>query len=312
MASHRVSLRLEGGIGDHILGMRLLYFIRQRYQHYEIVVYSDAAGSRDQLEVVAMSPLVADVIPIYQDQEKVAWETMGRIDNVRSDSLAMMQSADVFIDGFGAHMCIPQSRALGFPVCEILASKPDLLVPPVAELNADRMLARLGPMKVICLNLTKYGSDLLGSCKDAINRIVEQLLRDPDVVILNIFTSGYSFAHWPEPQRSMRQRMAETDSAFLRHLYADERLVIQCIDLPIMTVAALIRRCKYFVGVDNGIKHLAWAFGIPLTFLADAPLHPMFVFRWIPDVHRMLPFTCTAFELAAHIEFAREQLRQER
>jgi hypothetical protein len=39
-----VAVRLEGGLGDHILGMRVLRFVRDRYPRHEIVALSDAHG----------------------------------------------------------------------------------------------------------------------------------------------------------------------------------------------------------------------------------------------------------------------------
>jgi ADP-heptose:LPS heptosyltransferase len=66
-------------------------------------------------------------------------------------------------------------------------------------------------------------------------------------------------------------------------------------------VAALIKRCRYFVGLDNGIKHLAWALGVPLTCLY--PIYPSteHIVRWLPDIHRMLLFDCREEDLAAHL-----------
>ena len=66
-------------------------------------------------------------------------------------------------------------------------------------------------------------------------------------------------------------------------------------------MAALINRCRYFVGLDNGIKHLAWALGVPLTLLY--PMYPSTdnIVRWLPDIHRMLLFDCSDDDLEMHL-----------
>jgi hypothetical protein len=47
-----------------------------------------------------------------------------------------------------------------------------------------------------------------------------------------------------------------------------------------------VQRCAYFVDVDNGVKHMAWALSIP-------------------DIHRLLTAACTGEELAAHLRDVR-------
>ena len=51
----QAAVRLEGGLGDHILGMRLLQFVRRRYPGHLMVVYCDCGGYRSQLEAGAKS-----------------------------------------------------------------------------------------------------------------------------------------------------------------------------------------------------------------------------------------------------------------
>ena len=77
----------------------------------------------------------------------------------------------------------------------------------------------------------------------------------------------------------------------LASLPALDSRIVPCADLPIEVVASLLTRCRYFVGGDNGIKHLAWALDIPRTFFIKAPPPRLDILRWMPDVHRMLQFT---------------------
>ena len=80
-----------------------------------------------------------------------------------------------------------------------------------------------------------------------------------------------------------------------------DKRVIPIVDSPIAVVAALIKRCKYYIGVDNGLKHLAWALGIPHSFfISDTPSVP-FVMRYMPDFHRSLLFNCAKDDFLIHL-----------
>jgi len=60
-------------------------------------------------------------------------------------------------------------------------------------------------------------------------------------------------------------------------------------DEGISVVAAILKACKYFVGVDNGVKHLAWALGIPRTYITPyRMLTTQWILRYAPDYHRFL------------------------
>ena len=70
--------------------------------------------------------------------------------------------------------------------------------------------------------------------------------------------------------------------------------IIPVVDQPIALVAALLHLSRYFIGVDNGIKHLARALDKPHSLIAPSPpdlSRPeacLLVPHWVPDFHRML------------------------
>jgi ADP-heptose:LPS heptosyltransferase len=97
----------------------------------------------------------------------------------------------------------------------------------------------------------------------------------------------------PETLRREATRLASFESGALN--FADYT------DLPIEVIAALLSRCRYFVGGDNGIKHLAWALDIPRTFFVKERPPRLDVLRWMPDVHRLLTFDCGEHRLRRHL-----------
>jgi hypothetical protein len=290
-----VAIRLEGGLGDHILGMRVLSFVRDKYPHHDLLVYSDAAGHPTQLEIARMSPLVKAVTPVRVTDHS---RTLDAIEQADRD---LMFASDIVIDAWGGTMLVDAAEQLNVPVFDILSSRPQLSISPDADRAALDLLGDDRHAPLIGLNLSKYDHAFLSDYTPLIAALLHGLLEQPEVIILNFFTSTYDFTHWQEPRRTERRLIAERGGRFLKSLSRLSDRIRPCADLPLPVVAALIKRCRYFVGLDNGIKHLAWALGVPLTCLH--PIYPSteYIVRWLPDIHRMLLFDCREEDLAAHL-----------
>jgi hypothetical protein len=301
-----IAVRLEGGLGDHLLGMRVLRFIRARYPRHAIVAYSDSAGHPTQQQIAALSPFVSEVVPVFRRPVKVRADGMGKLDEIRDEDLDRMRSADHFIDTYGAIMLTAASRSLDIPLFELLAHRPELVIPAPAHEAAARWLAPFGDSVFVGMNLVKYGAERLRGFIPRVMELLCPLLRDSRVVVLNMYTTKYEFTHWPEPERTMRETRAIEEGQVLTELCARHERIVPCVDQPIETVVALLARCRYFIGIDNGIKHLAWALGVPHTFLHPKEPEMLQILRWMPDFHRILQFDCSSDDLTAHVVAARQ------
>jgi hypothetical protein len=291
-----VSVRLEGGLGDHLLGMRVLHFVHERYPSHDIVVYSDCGGAQPQMDIVRMSPLVHRVVPVRQDSQLASSHDMGALHAVLAEDLDLMRSADVFVDAHGALLFVPAAQQLNVPVFQILSSTPHLTIPDDVDEVLAAKLARFGSVPLVAVQFAKYGR-WIRQFEDTLRYILTRLVRTSDAIILNIFTTTFEFNHWAEPMRSKRSRRIEEDAEFLSSLCDISERIIPCVDLPITTVASLLRRCQYFIGLDNGIKHLAWALELPRTYFVPQMPDTAFVVRWMPDCHRAIAFGCAAIEV---------------
>jgi hypothetical protein len=306
-----VSVRLEGGLGDHILGMRILRFVRDRYPHHDIVAFSDSRGLRAPVEIATMSPLVSRVVPISHGVAPNTHADRRGLETIRLPDLQLMLSGDLVIDTFGEKMLAAASLALDVPIFEVLAHRPELVAPPHANEEATRLLATHNGAFIVGVHLAKYGGALLRRNEAVIIHVLRQLLRHPSVVILNMFSSRREYVGCSESQRMTRQQGLLEEISFLEYLCTVSDRILPCVNLPLATIVALIRRCRYFIGLDNGIKHIAWALGVPRTVFFPGKPSLWHVLRWIPDVHRMLPFDCTNAALESHIAAAVATLRYE-
>lgn len=308
-ARRRIAIRLEGGVGDHILGMRVLPFARRQDPDAEIAIYSDASGGAAQIEAAKLSPEVDSVKCVRQKRPPEGMEQMGRLDNIDDECIEEMRSADLFLDAWGADYFASASRALDVPVFDILAARPRIRPPDWAVAEAERLVPE-GPL--VGLNLTKYGAAFPGAARPVLEQLLGRLLADREVRFLHFYRTRYDFPHWPEPERSRRARVAAEELRVVKIVDGWHERILPIVDQPLAVAAALLARCSYFIGVDNGVKHLAWALGIPLSVILPAAPDPLFVTRWMPDYHRALLLDGDLDGAKRHAEQALAQVRRRR
>jgi hypothetical protein len=298
----RIAVRLHGGIGDHILGMRLLRFIKAKFPSDEIVAYSDGGGNLPQLEIASLSPYVSRVIPIFTTDQQTA-ENLGDLANIRLQDLETLNSAKCFFDAEISHLFLPASRRLGFPIYEILAARPPLRVSGKAIENAKDYLEGLEGKFLVALNFAKYGGMFLERQLPWVQSVLQPLIRRRDLAIISIFSRSFQYPHWPAPQRQQRltDQIEEAD-AVETHISNWGPEVREVVDAPLTVVAAVLKQCSVFVGVDNGIKHLAWALGVPLVYFMPSIPDGVFILRWMPDFHRMFVFGENRNPITASLE----------
>lgn len=312
-----VALRFEGGLGDHLLGMRLLPFVRSHFPQHEIVAYSDCSGHQTQLDILAMSPDISRIVAIYPREAPTSFADAGRLERLRPDDVAAMMGAEAFVDAHGEKLYIAAARQMGVPLFDILASRPRLQIPNAAHEDAARFLQQRLPVShdaplLVGLNLTKSQPFLLHDYEKRLNELLTSVLRNPRIVLLNFFASKYEYRHWPEPMRTERHRLLQAECHAMAELGARHERIVTCENLPISTTAALLERCGYFIGVDNGIKHLAWALGIPLTYYHHEKPAVGYILRWMPDVHRLTMLCCDDQAFSAHLSRLCDNLNQVR
>jgi hypothetical protein len=251
-----------------------------------------------------MSPLVSEVVPVYQSDPKGLGPGAGRLETLRPQDLKRIYAAECVIDAWVPGMLVDASAAVDVPIFEMLGSRPELEVSLQAREDAARLQSPHGDAIFIGLNLTKYGRPFLETHGRAVLDLLRRILDcHPRAVILNIFPSCYRYDNWPEPQRTLRRNQSVEEAEYLCNLSTVDSRIIPCVDLPLISVAALLMRCKYFIGVDNGIKHLAWALQVPLTIFHPARPILRYVLHWMPDVHRMLLFDASDEAVRMHVEY---------
>ncbi len=280
--------------------MRLLPFVRRGYPGKRIIGYSDAAGAQGQLELLRLNPLIDEVRVVRQRPGAATWDNMGDLNNLLADDLALLRGADHFFDTWSKAFFVPAAWEMGVPVFSILARRPRLVTPAWANEAAAVALSAWEGKRLVGLNVIKHGmSD--AELPQRIMGFLQRMLEDERVVV-NLFPTRFDFSHWPAADAARRDASAQADLRFAEELCRRYPRIVPLIDLPIPVVAAVLKRCCYYVGLDNGIKHMAWALRVPHTLLwPRAPLQAGTVLRWIPDFHRALTVDSTPAMVEAAI-----------
>jgi hypothetical protein len=258
-----VRIRLAGGVGDHLLGMRALSVAHERMPDRRIIVCSDCANDAVPLKVAALSPFASEIISAR---------------SCECESEAELEF-DSCIDASGDDLFTSTAIALHMPIFEFLAIRPTLTLPDWAIAEAERFLQRLKVSSFIGVCFAMDEPDVLKQFHARIVEAIEMALSlgSPETIALNFVTST-------QPTQ-----------------FANPRIVPYA-DLPIEVVAALLTRCGAFIGADNGIKHLAWALDVPRTFFVKERPKLLDALRRMPDVHRMLTFDCPDDRLRGAIQ----------
>ena len=274
----QIGLRLEGGIGDHVLGLRIASFAKRRFPDANLIAYSDAGGSSLQRELAALCADVDDVRSVHRfdPQTSVASENYNDLAQSEREEL---NNCALILEGWTGDYCLSASRALNVPVLDILSSRPTFrLAVPAPPLTYDK--------PYVVLNCSKYGGETLNQWSGAIESLVKSL-SSCDVHV--VYAESFSFPHLETDVAARRKRLVEEEAEYYERLQAKLPGIKLVKNLSAEKLIEELRNSKLFVGVDNGIKHLAWALQKPLFYFVPEVPTPMFALRWMPDAHRAIP-----------------------
>jgi hypothetical protein len=246
-----------------------------------------------------MSPLISDVAPVVRRTEETVLPDMGFLKALDDSSRRLIESHSIFIDAWSANLFIAESRALGYPLFEILRSRPELNPPSVAELQAGEIVRPYANRPLVAINFIKAGGEYLAQHFSAPGHLLADALM-AGAVILNFISTKTSFSHWPRDARELREAQAMVEARVFAKLPEADRNIVNVVNVPISCVTALLKRCCYFIGVNNGIKHIAWALNLPLTCLVPSLPDGVSILRWMPDFHRALEFDASEEAVKGH------------
>lgn len=267
----QISVRLEGGLGDCLLGNRFVPAIKEIYPDSEITAYIDSEGKTFQKEVLDLcySDMYKEIKVIQNKKYKEFWvdcqfgcdNYYGALENVPDDIRDEMES-DIFYD---LHIDSLKWRKYDFDWLRYFYFFPK---PQVSKIEAKRAYAVLHLQSA-----TSVGHRLEDwYCKG----LVEKLSKEIHCVIIAT-KEQRQFYSWAEEMDSVRIHIGDMKS-----------------------VVEQISGAQIMISTDSGFRYLAYGYSIPvLTFSAQCysphKVIPSHELRWL-----IYPYQCYPLNYSFH------------
>jgi hypothetical protein len=268
----KISIRFEGGIGDHILANRFTQPIIDKYSPTEINLYSDTNKNPIQSEIINYlfdyyntTHLVSKKSHSYEARSQFGVENYpGHIDNISDQDRALMLNCDLFLDmhidslRWLKHKTGWQKYFFTFPEpTTILTDEPNNSI--IFHLASDN-LSNNHRMSA------EYINNLLDTTPQQYNKII-------------LCT--------PSTQQ------------FIKDVTRTRKQDYEIYNKDIKSVISLIKNCKGLITIDSGIKYLGYTFNKPtLTFAQESKAPhtcPRYMqIRWLTFPYLIFPLEYSA------------------
>lgn len=277
---NRINIRLEGGLGDHLLGTRFIPAIKEKYPDAKIYAYCDTEGKKFQENAlkVAYSHLFDNIQTIDKKKFKEFWvdcqfgtdNFYGALENVPDDILQDMQNNcdkfyDLHIDGLKwMNYDFDWLRYFYFfpkPKFKFKSWQKEKYV--IMHLNSA----------------TSKGHILEQFYIDGLVKKVSEFIK---VIIISTKDDNYLFEHLTSGNVSIFN--GEIEEIF-----------------------ALISQASAMVSIDSGFRYIAYGCGIPtITFsancLAPGKIPTSHMIRWLMFTNQVLPLNYSFTMVAKSIK----------
>lgn len=277
----KISVRMEGGLGDHILANRFIPAILDKYNNAEIHLFSDTGGNSLQSNVLtSLYKHYASSTLIYRkgDQHKISSQFgtenfAAHLDNIKSEDKKLMKSFDKF---YNIHIDWMEWLDFDFDWQRYFYHfpKPDSTIMP---LDHDK------PYIII-----HAASDNLGNNhrmpKKYLNSLISNIPPTYDIFILSTKST----------QDFISSTFEETNR-------------IKFFQKNIQDVIRLVKGCAGMFAIDSGIKYFGYTFNKPtLTWAKESQKPhsclPAFQMRWLTFPSLIFPLQFDASYLCQCME----------
>ena len=256
----KIAVRLEGGLGDHLLGNRFVPAILDKYPDAKITAYSDTSGNTFQKDGVlsAYGYLYEDFKVIQNKKYKSFWvdcqfgedNYYGALENVPDDIREEMESYDKFYD---LHIDSLKWMQHDYDWLRYFYTfpKPEMTESYDEELYDNYTVFHLVSETSVGHRLEKW----------YMHRLIREISKESPCVIIS----------------------TEKTNEFFEEILDDN---IKLINTTVPKVFDIISRANLFISTDSGFRCLAYGAGVPvLMFSSSSPVPhqviPSHRIRWL-------------------------------
>jgi len=275
-----ISVRLEGGLGDCLLGNRFVTAIKEKYPNSEITAFIDSEGKSFQkqgLQILYPSYYKdIKIIPrkkykkfVVNTQFGVDETFKGGLDNVPEEYKSEMESYDEFYD-----LHIDSLKWINYDFDWLryyhFFPKPELIKIEAKE-------------EYVVFHLVSNSKNDHGLEQFYINRIVSDI------------------------SKFIKCKLISTPD--VRHYYSlfENNENVEILDVDLKDAFLTISGAKCMLSIDSGLKYVGYAYGVPTLCLSRQVSHacrpfPSHQLRWMPFPETCFPLNYDCVHLSAIIK----------
>lgn len=234
----KIAIRLEGGLGDHLLGNRFVHAIKEKYQPNKLHIFSDTEGNLNSIKVLQnlfpsiyknITVLGKRIHPNYKIQSIFGEEVYpAHINNLPEEFLKEIKSYDKFYD---LHIDGLKWLKADFDWLRYYYFFPKPEVNLVSPYNGSYIMAHLYARPDSPYNLEQWYTVALLQKLGETNKIV-------------IITT-------------------EEHQEFYSDLFNHPNIIIDCAN-NVIDIFKIASSCELFIGIDSGIRYIPYHFGKPV------------------------------------------------
>jgi hypothetical protein len=257
-----IAVRLEGGLGDHLLGNRFIHAIKDKYPNSNIHVFSDTENNPNSINVLkALFPNIYNnttVVGQRKDKNYKINSMFGEesypahIDNLPDDTLQAIKNCDIFYD---LHIDGLKWLNYDFDWLRYYHFFPRPQIELKQKYNEKYIMAHLYARPDSPYNLDqRYVIDLLTKLSE---------IKNQKIVIVTM----------------------EQHKEYYQDLFNNPNIIIDTSD-NVFEIFQIAAGCSAFIGIDSGVRYIPYHFSKP-TFVFSkycsqyglvAPSH---LIRWL-------------------------------
>lgn len=257
-----ISIRLEGGLGDHLLGNRFVCAIKDKHPEADLQIFSDTENNSSSINILKkLFPSLyknTTIIPSRKDKNykistRFGTETYpAHVNNLPDDILKEINKSDKFYD---LHIDGLKWLSYDFDWLRYYYFFPKPQIEPKQKHNGKYIMAHLYARPNSPYNLDQgYVIDLLSKLSKIENyKIVVVTMKEHEVYYTDLFNNPNIIIDTPD---------------------------------NIFDVFQIAAECSAFIGIDSGIRYIPYHFSKPVFVLSKycsqyglvAPSH---LIRWL-------------------------------
>jgi hypothetical protein len=257
-----IAVRLEGGLGDHLLGNRFIHAIKDKYPSSNLHVFSDTENNPNSINVLkALFPNIYNnttVVGQRKDKNYKINSMFGEepypayIDNLPDDTLQAIKNCDIFYD---LHIDGLKWLNYDFDWLRYYHFFPRPQIELKQKYNEKYIMAHLYARPDSPYNLDqRYVIDLLTKLSE---------IKNQKIVIVTM----------------------EQHKEYYQDLFNNPNIIIDTSD-NVFEIFQIAAGCSAFIGIDSGVRYIPYHFSKP-TFVFSkycsqyglvAPSH---LIRWL-------------------------------